>query len=281
METLKIWYTDFWPEWKDEDFITPILARNYDIVLDRNKPDILFHSIFNRMSDSPNYNCKKVLFLGENYRPEQFKSNYSISFDPHSGINFRLPLWQVYLLKNPELKTRLFTGRKLQDFQNWNAMVVSNSGNFFRNSLFELLNEYKRVKSYGRYHNNDQELIKASQGKYWRDAKDEFFQSHTHKFMMAVENSPYRYYCTEKLMDAFLANSLPIYWGDPRVSEDWNEKSFINGSKINILETVKKIDNDKALFNAMFLEPVFTDLQKQNLEENLDNFEKWLNHIIL
>ena len=218
METLRIWYADFWPEWKDEDFITSILSKEYSVVLDQRNPDVLFHSIFNGMRDTPNYKCKKVLYLGENHRPEKFGANYSISFDPHSETNFRLPLWQVYLLNNPELKARLYNRNKPAIFENWNAMVVSNPGNFFRNSLYELLNEYKPVKSYGRYRNNDQSLLKLSQGKYWRDAKDEFFQQHTHKFMMAVENSPYRYYCTEKLMDAFLSGTVPIYWGDSRVA---------------------------------------------------------------
>ena len=103
METLRIWYADFWPEWKDEDFITSILSKEYSVVLDQRNPDVLFHSIFNGMRDTPNYKCKKVLYLGENHRPEKFGANYSISFDPHSETNFRLPLWQVYLLNKPEL----------------------------------------------------------------------------------------------------------------------------------------------------------------------------------
>jgi hypothetical protein len=118
-------------------------------------------------------------------------------------------------------------------------------------------------------------LQKASQGRYWRDAKDEFFLKHSHKFMFAYENTPFRYYCTEKLMDAFLVGAMPIYWGDTRVSEDWNKEAFIDVTKQE-LDIVKKIDSDKGLFKSIYEQPVFTDEQKKKLEDNLSNFETWL-----
>jgi hypothetical protein len=280
MDQIKIWFTDFWPEWNNEDFITPVLKKHFEVVLDKNNPDVLFHSIFNRASDALNYKCKKILFLGENHRPSEYITNYSISFDPHNETNFRLPLWQVYLLMWPGLKNRLYDRFKVKEFEKWCAFIVSNPSNFFRNSLFYQLHNYKSVNSYGRYLTNDLSLQELSKGQYWRDVKDFYFQTHHHKFMLAIENSPYKYYCTEKLMDAFLGNTLPIYWGDTRVAEDWNEKAFINGTRIDILETVKKIDKDNGLFNAMYSEPVFTDEQKKKLENNLNNFETWLIEII-
>jgi len=279
METLKIWFADFWPEWKDEDFITPILKNHFNLELNNN-PDVVFYSIFNKMSEISNFKCKKILYLGENRRSSEFESNYSITFDPHSDTNYRLPLWQVYLLLKPELKDRLYNRHRIEKFDKWCAFVVSNPSNFIRNSLFHQLNTYKSISSYGRYLTNDFNLQQLSQRKYWRDAKAEFFNLNSHKFMFAVENSPYKYYCTEKLMDAFLANTLPIYWGDVKIGEDWNEKAFINGTKIDILEKVKKIDQDRGLFDAMYSEPIFTYEQKLKLEMNIANFEEWLIEVI-
>ena len=63
METLKIAYADFWPEWNDENFIEPILRKHYNVVIDQQNPDVLFHSIFGK-TEAPKYKCKKVLFLG-------------------------------------------------------------------------------------------------------------------------------------------------------------------------------------------------------------------------
>lgn len=281
MQQLKIWFADFWPEWNIEDFITPILKKHYDIVIDKNSPDVLFHSIFNRMSDTPNFKCKKVLILAENWRPSQFNSNYSISFDPHSETNFRLPLWQIYLLLWPELKNRLYNrlNWREEEFQRWCAFTVSNPSNFMRNSAFQQLNNYKRVHSYGKVLMNDNSLQKATEGRYWRDAKKEFFLKTPHKFMITYENTPYKYYCTEKLMDAFLVGSMPIYWGDIKAGEDWNSEAFIDVTRKD-LETVKHIDSDWKLFQSIYEKPVFTEEQKKKLENNLNNFETWLINIV-
>lgn len=280
METINVKFVDYWPEWSIEDFITPILKKYYNVIVS-NKPDVVFHSIFNGMKESPTYKCKKVLVLAENWRVNQFNSDYSISFDPQTNTNYRLPLWQMYLLLNPSLKERLFQKRILDDFDRFCAFTVSNPSNTLRNNHFDLLSAYKKVDAYGKVKLNNLGLRKASEGRYWRDAKDEFFLKNSHKFMMVYENSSYPYYCTEKLMDAFLAGSLPIYHGDPKVEEDWNKDAFINVLKTtNWLELVKSMDNDKKLFEEKYLQPVFTDSQKQKHIDNINNFENWLIDII-
>lgn len=282
MDKLKIWFADFWPEWKDEDFISPILKNHFEVILDKEHPDVLFHSIFNKMAEAPKYKVKKILYLGENWRPEQFKSDYSISFDIHSATNYRLPLWQVYILMKPGLREKLYNrlNWKEEEFQQWCAFAVSNPSNFMRNSAFQQLSQYKSIRSYGRCLTNDFALQKASEGKYWRDAKDEFFLNHPHKFMMAYENTPYRYYCTEKLMDAFLVGSMPIYMGDPRVGEDWNKAAFIDVTKGGFPDAIIKVDKDPELFKSIYEQLVFTDEQKHSLEWNLSYFEEWLIDII-
>jgi len=277
MEKLKIAFVDFWPEWDVEDFITPILKNHFDIIVDQKNPDILFHSIFNKMSEAPKYKCKKVLILAENWRPGQFKSDFSISFDPNSKTNFRLPLWQMYWLLKPELKDRLFKRKQLSEFKNFCSFTVSNPSNMLRNNHFDIISGYKRVNAYGKVRMNTFALNKFSNGKYWRDAKDQFFLDNTHKFMMAYENSSSPFYCTEKLMDAFLCGSVPIYWGDPKVVEDWNPKSFINVMKDKgWFDTIKLMDDNKTLFDEYYLEPVFTEEQKNKHLKNLNDFESWL-----
>jgi hypothetical protein len=277
MNTLKIAFTDFWPEWKDEDFITPILQKKFNVVIDQDNPDVLFHSIFGGVKNAPSYKCKKILFLGENWNPKQFNSNYSISFEPHSRTNFRLPLWEVYLLLWPNLKEKLFNRKKWKNFERFCSFTVSNPSNQFRNIAFDNLSLYKRIHSYGKVRMNDLGLNQLSRGKYWRYGKNQFFLDHSHKFMIAYENNGYPYYCTEKLMDAFLAGSMPIYWGDPKVKEDWNEKAFLNVVDYpEWIHEVKKLDQNEEYFNEKYNEPVFTGEQKDKLINNLDKFEMWL-----
>lgn len=282
METIKIGYADFWNGWEEENFIEPILKRNFNVIIDQKSPDILFHSVFNGLNESSKYKCKKILYTGENYRPSKFKTDYSISFDQQTKANYRLPLWQVYLMLKPELKDRLFNRVHHENFEYFCAFIVSNSSNSIRNNHFDRLSEYRKVESYGKTRTNNMMLQNLSKGRYWRDAKNEFFISHPHKFMLAYENTSYPWYCTEKLMDAFLSGSMPLYWGDPKISEDWNQDAFINIQKSGLdwLHIIKNMDMFDLLFNDVYNEPIFTDKQKENHLQNINEFENWLIQII-
>lgn len=287
MEKLKIHFTDFWPGFEeDENIFLPILQKYFDIEISANNPDVVIHSIYKGFKETPKYNCKKILFLGENFRPEQFKSDYSISFDPHTNINYRLPLWQYYLILKPELKDILFGPRiNHESFDRNAAFVVSNPSNGVRNAFFDKMSfsSWFQIFSYGRYKTNNYELIEASKGRYWRDAKYEFFQKYKHKYIIAFENTAYPYYCTEKLMDAFLAGSLPLYWGGPKVSEDWNKEAFINVGVRGLNESyelIHEMERDNKLFLEMYEKPIFTEEQRQNHMYNIKGFEDWFIKII-
>ena len=128
---------------------------------------------------------------------------------------------------------------------------------------------------------NDVRLMRMSKGRYWRDAKDDFFLIHPHKFMMAYENTSYPWYTTEKLMDAFLAGSLPIYWGDPKVDVDWNGKAFINvQQRASWFDFIKTADSNQTFWEEFYEQPVFTDSQEKRHLENMENFENWLIDVI-
>ena len=41
---------------------------------------------------------------------------------------------------------------------------------------------------------------------------DKFAFQQKHKFSIAFENTSYCGYCTEKIVEAFVAGTIPIYW---------------------------------------------------------------------
>jgi len=280
MDKLKICFCDVWPEFITyENIFLPILKKYFEVEVTTFNPDVVIHSIFGGMKESVNYKCKKILFIGENYRALNYPCDYSISFDPPSEKNYRLPLWQFYLILKPEQKEKLLNrSNNIEIFDKFCSFTVSNANNFLRNAIYDQISSYKRVNSYGRFKVNDFTLQTLSKDKYWRDAKYEFFLQHKHKFAITYEHSPYPGYCTEKLMDGFLGGSLPIYWGDPKIGNDWNKKAFINSTDFGgqLLDTIKKLDNDKELFNSYYNEPVFTDEQKERHINNINTFENWL-----
>jgi len=101
-----------------------------------------------------------------------------------------------------------------------------------------------------------------------------------YKFVIAFENSSYPGYTTEKIIQPFIAQSIPIYWGNPRVSNDFNENAFIdatNQSFQDAIQQIIEIDNndDKAI--EMLMQPVFrngivpADIDEMNVIAFLQN----------
>lgn len=72
------------------------------------------------------------------------------------------------------------------------------------------------------------------------------------KFVIAFENTVSEGYITEKLTNAFLANSVPIYYGAPDVGDYFNNKSFINCHDFNSLSDcasfVRQVNSNDELY---------------------------------
>ena len=84
------------------------------------------------------------------------------------------------------------------------------------------------------------------------------FQSE-YKFCIAFENSVGEGYTTEKLVEAMMSGSIPVYWGDPSVAVEFNPGSFINvsdfGSLEEVVQEVVRLDNDDEAYLEMLNRP--------------------------
>ena len=73
-----------------------------------------------------------------------------------------------------------------------------------------------------------------------------------------MENSLGDGYMSEKIVDFFLAGTIPIYYGDFLLEEFINPKSYIliKGEKDidQKIEYIKKLDNDDNLYKGMLKE---------------------------
>lgn len=71
--------------------------------------------------------------------------------------------------------------------------------------------------------------------------KQEFLSKH--RFSIAFENSSSPGYVTEKIIQAFAAGNIPIYWGDSEIEKEFNEEAFINCHKFrSFKEVVKRVE---------------------------------------
>ena len=98
-----------------------------------------------------------------------------------------------------------------------------------------------------------------------------------YRFSVAFENASTPGYTTEKLVEAFQAGTIPIYWGDPQVDLDFNPRAFLNaddfGSYQELAEAVLTLDRDTARFRSMLAEPVYVNDQLPTCADNERIFE--------
>ena len=133
-----------------------------------------------------------------------------------------------------------------------------------RKYFFEKLNQYRFVNSHGDYLNNSSQVPMGNTLKF----ENSLFKVKclsNYKFNLCFENS---HGCvkspndetyvsdsgllSEKLFEAFVSNTIPIYWGNKDISKDFNTSSFINFYDYNdfdlMLQKIIEIDNNDDLF---------------------------------
>lgn len=270
MKTIKIKFVDFWPGFiAEQSFLYKLLSQKFTIALS-DDPDILFFSYSGTENIRKKYNnCLKIFYTGENIVPDFNTCDFAIGFDE---INFndrymRLPLFYTYPSFNELRKQRIpKTSEELLN-RPFCSFVVSNSNCApERTKFYKLLNEYKEVKCGGRLYNN-----------IGGPVKDKLSFISNYKFNIAFENSSVLGYTTEKLMEPLVANTLPIYWGNPEVYKDFNKKAFINVNEFSTLEDavefIVKLDQNEEKYLSYFFynEPLINDFGK-HWEEHVTSF---------
>ena len=269
---IKIDFADFWGGFeKNNNYFYNLLSKDFDVEISSN-PDFLFYSVFG--SSNLSYKCTKIFFSGENIGPDYNNCDYSMCHDfINDERHYRLPLYILtggyYDLIDKKVNDYLYN-RKFCNF------IVSNGACSIRNNFFEKLSKYKKVDSGGRYVNNIGYIV-----------NDKLKFQSNYKFSMAFENDAYRTnrdgYTTEKILEPMIVNSVPIYWGNPIIGQDFNTKSFINyhdfNSEDDIIEYIIHLDNNDDEYMKVMREPWLNDNKiVESFKE--ENIKKFLNKII-
>ena len=271
-KTIKLKYVDH-----DSKVITPadgpfwnILSKRYNIE-PSDDPDYVIYGPFGD-EHLRYFDAVKIFYTGECITPDFNLCDYAIGFDylEFGDRYFRYPLWLKYgreqNLRMEHKHLDINASLAKRDFCSY---VVSNEdGDAMRDQLFDYISEYKKIDSGGRYRNN----IGIPNG-----VSDKLEFQKSHKFALACENCSHIGYTTEKLMEAFEAQTVPIYWGDPEVVRDFNPDSFIscNGKSLQeVLEEVIRIDQDDAVYMNMLSQPALKGSNQGILvrEKELEEF---------
>lgn len=236
---------------QEDSYLYRTLKNLFDLEISDN-PDFVFYSVFGYEHALPRYDrAVKILFLGENIRPDFSKCDYALSFDylENEPRHQRLPLYLHYLapgdlLKDPEYDpwSRLRAKSRFCNF------VYSNAAARTRIEFFHKLSGYKQVDSGGGVLNNMGQFVKT---------KRSFMEAY--KFSIAFENASHPGYTTEKIVEPMLAGSIPIYWGNPLIGREFNTQSFINchdySSFEEVIDEVKMLDTNDDAYAAKLAQP--------------------------
>ena len=254
--------------------ITELLTNTFIFNFTSNNPDYLIYDVFScEQLESKYKDAIKISFYTENIIPDFKIADYSIGFHNINYLDryFRKTtlIWifqKRYLnIKNKfleKIKTKAYRRKARTKFC---AAVISNfnSSDRFRINFINELSKYKNVDMGGQYKNNVGGAI-----------KDKIkFLSH-YKFSIAMENSEGHGYVSEKILDSFMAGTIPIYYGGYTIDEFINPKSYIliknEKDMIKKIEYIKKIDNDDILYKSILNEKLFIN---DNLV-SISNIEK-------
>jgi alpha(1,3/1,4) fucosyltransferase len=265
---LRIKFVDFWNDLNLESgYFSRLLKETCNFELS-DDPEIIIFGCYG--SEHLRYRCHKIFFASENVRPPRFGCDYSVGFDFSSHEkHLRLPLYILYgdplKLAGKSSPPPDATERRFCCF------VVSNGKCKERNDFFDKLSQYKKVDSGGRFRNNVGGPI---------ENKRSFIRQY--KFTIAFENSSTPGYTTEKIFEPMLEGSIPIYWGNPRISEEFNTKSFVNVHDYPnldaVVEVVKKIDRNHDVYCKMLQEPWFHE-DKVPREISRDFILSWFQRV--
>lgn len=273
----------------ENNFIVDILKERYDVEISENPEYLFFESKSKGFLD---YNCVRIFYTPENLVPDFNICDYAMGFN-YIDFQDRYIRYPIYMLgkynyyagddyaldlertrhKHENVKLQLENKTDFCSFVYSNADAAK-----CREKIFSKLSEYKQVNSGGRYNNNVGGPISS---------KLEFQKKH--KFVIAFENTAGYGYTTEKIVHAFSAGAIPIYWGNPAITKEFNENSFIDCNKMGltekgedgiidkIVDKVIELDNNDSAYLRMLETPAF--LNQNYVEEKQAELIKFLYNI--
>lgn len=250
---IKIKFTDFWDVFDENDnFIMDALKEHFEVELS-DTPDFVFCSIFGRKYLK--YDCPRIYYTGENIAPDFNLVDYGMGFPEIDFYDryLRLPHYVLYpracnmAMNKTARDDAFYTNRKFCNYVISNAISAPERG-----EMISKLNGYKELASGGRYQNN-----------VGGPVADKLEFARGYKFTLAFENSGARGYTTEKIMEAFASESVPIYWGNPDIAKEFNPEAFVNchdfASFDEAIEYIAKLDGDDEAYLKMVKAPIVAD----------------------
>ena len=278
---LKIAKTDFWSATSEEEVageFFDIIRNNYDLEISE-EPDLLFCSVFG--SEHWNYDCMKFYISYEHPKAQRSHVHwdYGLSGFPTDAKNFHSFLFvyanyfHEWMWGDSDYLQTLKTHPK-DRFCNF---FHRSGGISLRERFCKKLMQRKHVDCPGLILNNmrnqDDPNLSIDENKL------EFLKHY--RFTLCFDNYSHPCYMAEKLPQALIAGSIPIYWGCPSVAEYFNPDGMINCHDYldfdALIDHIMEVENNPVLYRqytqakAVLPESKLYDMSPELLLDRFDH----------
>ena len=101
------------------------------------------------------------------------------------------------------------------------------------------------------------------------------------KFSLCFESTKHEGFITEKIIEAFYADAIPVYYGSSNITEIFNPKAFINVGDYEsfdaAIDRILEIESNDELYLEMLRQPIFNNPKYP--QEKYEEVERFLCHI--
>ena len=289
---LKLKFINWWSNGKD-DFFKKFIENymNIETVVVDHEPDILFFSVFHKISphqyvkNNPSVKLK-IFFTGEDTTSSYSRgcgsdhyylnfADISLGFKNLDHPNYiRFPLWLTYInIEKYNMGKPCLPFNKLENFaanrnnnEDFCCIVSNHDSNNTRTKIMEPLSQHKAIHVAGGimhcFKDKNVSIIIKGVGKSEYD-KQNYLKKF--KFNICSESSISDGYVTEKLFECIIGGCIPIYYCNDNVMiepEILNNDFIIKYNNNNIdsaVQKIKELDTNKEMYNKFIAKKPLND----------------------
>ena len=289
MQSLRIWFCDMPSMFCVQDFyVYKMLCAKYTVVLDAHTPQVVFFSVYGNGLQKYLRKPNVLFMIGSESHYFQNRSYADFAINHRKSRNATelcVGNYRYFDLVHEIITTNARGSGGLAPYYNtpktlFCNFIYGNKNARCRNVFYAMLNKYKTVDSLGR-HNHTR--CRTSLPDWDMDTPGGLEKLHMQKhyrFSICFENSTTNtdWAMTEKVIQALMVGSIPIYWGSQAIYEYIPPEAFIDVRKFNnfdaVIDHIKRLEATPTEIEKIRSVPPFIDTAPifEQTDENISNF---------
>lgn len=264
----------------------------YNLVINKDNPDYLLVVISHVLGKRELYeefkryysNDRIIIFVGdESCFPDMNIFDYSISYADDFSCGdrtYRVPTFVRFSYDEKQYEKVIDYEKEYEKRKFCNFIYSNPAAHPMRDKLFYEISKLKSVDSLGGHLRNVDSQIERDWNTFFEESVE---MKSNYRFSITSENDNLSGYTSEKILSSFFSKSIPIYWGNPNITQEFNKDAFINCNNFSnmddLIGEIEHIDSNKELWIKMASAPMRTEEQIKRQEQDIIGYRKFIDHI--